>query len=173
SSPIPVGDSDSLREEIDIFTGTNDMMPPGIENFDYDSEGDIHFLEELLVDDSIPLPKNESSNFDHHDDPSFPCPPPEPPDVEFFFDFDPNSGELISAVINNIDELNEDECFDLGSEIDVFLQILKMTITFPSYVSFEFFYRISSTLRFLLYFSPPGMKTPFLTLASPLRAGGI
>nr|GEZ30757.1 hypothetical protein [Tanacetum cinerariifolium] len=71
--------------------------------------------EELLVDDSIPLPKNESSNFDHHDDPSFPCPPLKPPDVEFFFDFDPNSGELISAVINNIDELNEDECFDLGS----------------------------------------------------------
>ncbi|GJZ68609.1 hypothetical protein Tco_0631849 [Tanacetum coccineum] len=25
----------------------------------------------------------------------------------------------------------------------------------------------------LLYFSPPGVKTPFLTLASPLRAGGI
>nr|GFB52160.1 hypothetical protein [Tanacetum cinerariifolium] len=120
SSPIPVGDSDSLREEIDIFTRTNDMMPPGIENFDYDSEGDIYFLEELLVDDSIPLPKNESSNFDHHDDPSFPRPPPEPPDFEFFFDFEPNSRELISAVINNIDELNEDECFDPGGEIDVF-----------------------------------------------------
>nr|GEX74476.1 hypothetical protein [Tanacetum cinerariifolium] len=51
---------------------------------------DIHFLEELLSNDSLPLPENESSNFDHHDDPSFPRPPPEPPDVEVFFDFEPN-----------------------------------------------------------------------------------
>nr|GEV04646.1 hypothetical protein [Tanacetum cinerariifolium] len=57
SSPILVGDSDSLREEIDIFTDTDDLMPPGIENEDYDSEGDIHFPEELLVNDSIPFLK--------------------------------------------------------------------------------------------------------------------
>nr|GEW24203.1 hypothetical protein [Tanacetum cinerariifolium] len=85
TSHIPIKDSDSLREEIDIFTGTDDFMPPGIESDDYDSEGDIHFLEESLSNDSISLPKNESSNFDHHDDPSFPRPLPEPPDVEIFF----------------------------------------------------------------------------------------
>nr|GFA32005.1 hypothetical protein [Tanacetum cinerariifolium] len=95
-----------------------------IGNIDYDSEGDIHFLEELLRNDSIPLPKNEPSNFDHHDDPSFPRPPLEPPDVEFFFDFKPNSEELIAAVINNIDELIEDECFNpWGGEIDFFTNI--------------------------------------------------
>nr|GEW12610.1 hypothetical protein [Tanacetum cinerariifolium] len=121
SSPIPVEDNDSLREEIDIFTSTDDLLPSGIESDDYDSEGDIHFLEELLSNDSLPLPENESSNFDHHDDPSFPRPPPEPPDVEFFFDLEPNSRELILGVINNINELNEDECFDPGGgEIDVF-----------------------------------------------------
>nr|GFA60201.1 hypothetical protein [Tanacetum cinerariifolium] len=123
TSPIPVEDSDSLREEIDIFTDTDDLMPPGIESDDYDSKGDIHFLKELLSNDFIPLLKNESSNFDHHDDPSFPRPPLEPLDVEVFFDFEPNSGELISAVMNNIDELNEDECFDPGGEIDVFSNI--------------------------------------------------
>nr|GFA98465.1 hypothetical protein [Tanacetum cinerariifolium] len=69
-------------EEIDLFLATEDLMPSSIENDDYDSEGDIHFLEELLSDDTLPLPKNESFNFDHHDDPSFPCPPPKPPDVE-------------------------------------------------------------------------------------------
>nr|GFB14136.1 hypothetical protein [Tanacetum cinerariifolium] len=111
------------KEEIDIFTGTDDLMPPGIENDDYDTEGDILFLEELLVNDSISLPENESSNFDHHDDPLFPRPPPKPPDVEFFFDFEPNSGEVILAVINHIDDLNEDECFDPGGEIDVFANI--------------------------------------------------
>nr|GEW29749.1 hypothetical protein [Tanacetum cinerariifolium] len=173
TSTIPVGDGDSLREEIDIFTGTDDLMPPGIESDDYNSEGDIHFFKELLRNDSIPLPENESFNFDHHDDPSFPCPPSEPPDVEFFFDFKPNSEELILAVMNNIDEINEDECFDQGEVRLMFLQILKMTITFLSYLSFKFCYRISLTLRFLLYFSPPGLKIPFLTLASPLRSSGI
>ncbi|GKC31361.1 hypothetical protein Tco_1038655, partial [Tanacetum coccineum] len=43
---------------------TNDSMPPGIEDDDYDSEGDIRFLEELLNNDSFPLPENESSNLD-------------------------------------------------------------------------------------------------------------
>nr|GEX88343.1 hypothetical protein [Tanacetum cinerariifolium] len=125
--------SDSLREEIDIFTGTDDLMPPGIKSDDYDSEGEIYFLEELLNNDSILLPKNKLSNFDHHDELSFPRPPLEPPNVEVFFDFEFDSGELIPAVMNNIDELIEDECFDLEG----------------------------------------GVKTPFLTPASPLRAGGI
>nr|GEZ25356.1 hypothetical protein [Tanacetum cinerariifolium] len=88
-----------------------------IKNFSYDSEGDIHFLKELLIDDSIPIPENE---FDHQDDPSFPRPPPEPPDVEFYFDFEP---DLISAVMNNIDELIEDEFFDPGGENDVFANV--------------------------------------------------
>nr|GFD12258.1 hypothetical protein [Tanacetum cinerariifolium] len=70
-------------------------------------------LEELLIDDSIPFPVNESSNFE--DDPSVLRPPPEPPDAEF----EPDSGEVISAVMKNIDELHEDECFDREGKIDV------------------------------------------------------
>nr|GEW75023.1 hypothetical protein [Tanacetum cinerariifolium] len=66
-SPIPVEDSDSLIKEIDLFLDTDDLMPPAIENDDHDSEGDIHFLEELLSNDTLPLPENESSNFDHYD----------------------------------------------------------------------------------------------------------
>nr|GEU54048.1 hypothetical protein [Tanacetum cinerariifolium] len=112
--------NDPLLEEVDLFLASDNSIPPGIENFDYDSEGDIHFLEELLVNDSIPFLKNKSSNFDHHDDPSFPRTPPKPPNVKFFFDFEPNSGEVISTVMNNINELNEDECFDTGGEINVF-----------------------------------------------------
>ncbi|GJW30695.1 hypothetical protein Tco_0047570 [Tanacetum coccineum] len=41
--PIPVEDSDSLMEEIDLFLDSDDSMPPGIENDDYDSEGVIRF----------------------------------------------------------------------------------------------------------------------------------
>nr|GEY81133.1 hypothetical protein [Tanacetum cinerariifolium] len=70
-SPIPVENSDSHMEEIDLFLATDELMPPGIENDDYDSEGDIHFLEELLSNYPLLLPENESSNFDHHDDHHF------------------------------------------------------------------------------------------------------
>ncbi|GJY26624.1 hypothetical protein Tco_0401350 [Tanacetum coccineum] len=37
---IPVEDSNNLREEIDIFPGPDDSIPPAIESDDYDSEGD-------------------------------------------------------------------------------------------------------------------------------------
>nr|GEW44393.1 hypothetical protein [Tanacetum cinerariifolium] len=144
-SPIPVGDGDSHMEEIDLFHATNDLMPLGIENDDYDSEGDIHFLEELFSNDPITLPKNESFNLDHYDEPSFPCPPLEPPDVEVFFDFEPDSGELISAVVNNIDELIENECFDPGGgEIDVFANVKD-----DDYFPFIFVIRIF--LPYLIY----------------------
>ncbi|GJX10068.1 hypothetical protein Tco_0199927 [Tanacetum coccineum] len=74
---------DSLMgRKIDLFLASDDSMPTGIEIVDYDSEGDIRFLEELLSNDSPPLPENESFSLDHFDDPSLPRPPPEPPDVE-------------------------------------------------------------------------------------------
>nr|GEX33501.1 hypothetical protein [Tanacetum cinerariifolium] len=63
-SPIPVEDSDSLREEIDLSLTPNDSMPSGIEDDDYDSERDILILEELLSNDSLSLLKNESFHFD-------------------------------------------------------------------------------------------------------------
>ncbi|GJW84938.1 hypothetical protein Tco_0158083 [Tanacetum coccineum] len=90
-SPIPVEDTDSLMEEIDLFLASDKLMPPSIKNDDYDSEGDIHFLEELLSNDSPPLPKNESSNLDYFNDPSSPRPPLEPLDVEICIDFDPDT----------------------------------------------------------------------------------
>nr|GEU47161.1 hypothetical protein [Tanacetum cinerariifolium] len=102
TSPIPIKDNDSLKEDIDIFIGTDDLMPPGIESDDYDSEGDHHFLKELLSNDSISLPENESFNFDHYDGPSFPRPPPELPDVEIFFE--PDSGALTTNVVKGISE---------------------------------------------------------------------
>ncbi|GJY95911.1 hypothetical protein Tco_0512272, partial [Tanacetum coccineum] len=65
-SPIPVEGSDSLMEEIDIFLAPDDSIPPGIENEDYDSEGDILFLGELLTHDPLSLPKNKSFHFDRY-----------------------------------------------------------------------------------------------------------
>nr|GFA00961.1 hypothetical protein [Tanacetum cinerariifolium] len=100
--PIPVKDSDCQMEEIDLFLATDDLVPPGIEYDDYDSEEDIHFLKELLRGDPFPLPKNDSSNIDHHDNPSFPRPPPEPSDVNIFFDFEPDTSVLTTKVVEDI-----------------------------------------------------------------------
>nr|GEY84748.1 hypothetical protein [Tanacetum cinerariifolium] len=160
----------SDNEKIDIVTNTDELLPTGFENDDL--EGEIDVIEELHVDNSIPnsenkLSDNEASDFN---DPSFLRPPPKLPDVEF--DFEPNSGRMISVMMNNIDEFNNDECFDPGGEIDVFANI-EDDDTFPSCLSFEFFYHISSIPRCFLYFSPPGVKTPFLTMVSPFRVGDI
>ncbi|GJS14832.1 hypothetical protein Tco_0409304 [Tanacetum coccineum] len=96
-SPIPVEDSDSLMEEIDLFLTPDDSMPPGIENDDYDSEGDILFLEELLSNDSPSLPVNESFHFDV---PSSPRPPAKPPDDD---DIEPDTG-VFTKVVDDISD---------------------------------------------------------------------
>nr|GEW21928.1 reverse transcriptase domain-containing protein [Tanacetum cinerariifolium] len=100
-------------EEIDIIANTDELLPPGFENDD--SEGEIDVFDKLRVDNSISnfkneLSDNEASDFDN---PSFPRPPLEPPDVEF--DFEPNSGEDISVVTIDKDKL---ECLDPRGKID-------------------------------------------------------
>nr|GEU77919.1 hypothetical protein [Tanacetum cinerariifolium] len=76
-SYIPIKDSGSLMEEIDLSFTPDDPMPPGIEEDDYDSERDILILKELLDNYSLSLPKNESFHFDI---PSSARPPAKPPD---------------------------------------------------------------------------------------------
>nr|GEW85063.1 hypothetical protein [Tanacetum cinerariifolium] len=76
--PILVEDSDSLMEEIDLSFTPDDPMLSGIKEDDYDSERDILILEELLSNDSLSLPENESFHFDI---PSSSRPPAKPPDV--------------------------------------------------------------------------------------------
>nr|GEW01204.1 hypothetical protein [Tanacetum cinerariifolium] len=76
-SPIPVEDSDSLMEEIDLSFTLDYPMSPGIEEYDYDSKRDMLIFEELQSNDSLSLPQNESFHFDI---PSFPRPPAKPLD---------------------------------------------------------------------------------------------
>ncbi|GKD74861.1 hypothetical protein Tco_1333143, partial [Tanacetum coccineum] len=138
-SPIPVEDSDSHMEEIDLFLASDDSMPPGIKNDDYGSEGDIRFLEELLSNNPLPLLKIESSNLNHFNNPSSPHPPLEPPNVEICFDVEPDT-----TIKNDFDELNKDECFDSGGDIDVFANVKD-----DDYFPFTFIIRIF--LPFLTY----------------------
>ncbi|GKC28169.1 hypothetical protein Tco_1035463 [Tanacetum coccineum] len=76
-----IEDSDSNREEIDIFSGPDDSIPPGIES-DFDSKEDI--IDNLLNDD--PIPEYERVTFNME------------PDVPVINNkdecFDPGGGEI-------------------------------------------------------------------------------
>nr|GEU78264.1 hypothetical protein [Tanacetum cinerariifolium] len=76
-SPIPIKDSDSRMEEIDLSFNPDDPMLSGIEEDDDDSERDILILEELIDNYSLSLTENESFRFDI---PLFSRPPAKPPD---------------------------------------------------------------------------------------------
>nr|GEV01221.1 hypothetical protein [Tanacetum cinerariifolium] len=103
-SPIPIKDSDSLMEEIDLSFTPDNPMPPGIEEDDYDSERDILILEELLDNYSFSLPVIESYHFDI---PSFSRPPVKPPDgntgilnVQMMGDISVQKVHMITLVLN-------------------------------------------------------------------------
>ncbi|GKF15649.1 hypothetical protein Tco_0057111, partial [Tanacetum coccineum] len=88
---------------IDVYLASDDSIPSGIKNDDYDSEGDI--LEELLNNDSLSLPENESFHFDRYYDPSSPRPSTKPPDDdEIYFDAEPDMGILTVKVVDDISE---------------------------------------------------------------------
>nr|GEZ56866.1 hypothetical protein [Tanacetum cinerariifolium] len=76
-SPIPVEDSYSFMEEINLTLTPDDPMPPSIEEYDHESKRDIPILKELLDNYSLSLLKNESCHFDI---PLPYRPPTKPPD---------------------------------------------------------------------------------------------
>nr|GEW63853.1 hypothetical protein [Tanacetum cinerariifolium] len=105
--------NDPLLEEADLFLASDNSIPPGIENVADDSEGDIYFLEELLIDNSIL--SHESSDSYFKDNPSIPRPPTEPPDAET------DAGEEIPVVINDKDKFDEDYYFFMIDKVFSFL----------------------------------------------------
>ncbi|GJV44770.1 hypothetical protein Tco_1429306 [Tanacetum coccineum] len=103
SIPISITDSDSFFEESDTSLSHSDNSLPEFKTFSDHTEETRSGM--LLFDLLLEFPEFESFHFD----PSFPRPPPEPPDVENSLVI-----ETDAPVINNVDELNEDECFDPG-----------------------------------------------------------
>ncbi|GJZ49656.1 hypothetical protein Tco_0603846 [Tanacetum coccineum] len=83
-----------------LVEDTDDSMPSGIENDDYDSEGDILFLEELHSNGSPSLHENESFHFDV---PSSPRPSAKPLDDGIYFE--PDTGvftKVVDDISNNL-----------------------------------------------------------------------
>ncbi|GJU51046.1 hypothetical protein Tco_1220601 [Tanacetum coccineum] len=81
-------------------------------------------------DPFLELPEFESFHFD----PSFPCPPPEPPDVEICLNF-----ESDTPVIDNFEELNEDQrgsknvLFQNVKDDDSFTFVIRTFLPFLTY----------------------------------------
>ncbi|GJY76974.1 ubiquitin hydrolase [Tanacetum coccineum] len=81
----------TLMEEIDLFIDPDGSIPLDIESDDYDSEGDILFLDKLLSNDSLSLPETTH-------------PLAKPPDDGIFFNFEPDTGVLTAKVVEDISE---------------------------------------------------------------------
>ncbi|GJV01371.1 hypothetical protein Tco_1334940 [Tanacetum coccineum] len=109
--------SDHMEETRSGSTTSHaDISLPEYDSFHFENDPDQGDLFGAMEnnDDSISLPEYESFHFDLYDVPSFPRPPPEPPDIKVGFNIRPDT-----AVINNFDVLNKDACFNLKEgEID-------------------------------------------------------
>nr|GEW46257.1 hypothetical protein [Tanacetum cinerariifolium] len=126
--------NDPLLEEADLFLASDNSIPWGIENFADDSEGDIRFLEALLIDDSILFPNNESSDSDF-DNPSFPRPPSNLSDADFESDVMNDNDEL--ECLNPRDEFEDDDYFPFMFVIRIFLPYLIYSKMFLSFLFAE------------------------------------
>nr|GFD16110.1 hypothetical protein [Tanacetum cinerariifolium] len=93
-SPIPVEDSDSLMEEINLSFTPDYPMPSGIEEDEYDFERDTLIFKDLPCNDTLLISEIESFNFDI---PSFSRPPAKPPDG--------NTGILNIKMMGDISDL--------------------------------------------------------------------
>nr|GEU46403.1 hypothetical protein [Tanacetum cinerariifolium] len=109
--------SDDSLEEVNLFLALDNSIPQGIRNIDYDSEGDIHFLEELLVDDCISFPEMSHLILIIIMIHRFPVLLRNHQMLSFFY----SKPDVIAEEIS--DRLNEDECFNPGGEINVFTNV--------------------------------------------------
>ncbi|GJU00776.1 reverse transcriptase domain-containing protein [Tanacetum coccineum] len=104
----------------------------------------------------LEFPKFESFHFD----PSFPRPPPEPPDIEISLIIETNA-----PVINNVDELNKDECFDPGggeNNVEIDDSFTFVTWTFLPFLTYpEVFPLLSSARSEDTIFDPGIITFPF------------
>ncbi|GKG23195.1 hypothetical protein Tco_0388498, partial [Tanacetum coccineum] len=107
----PFSDDTEETRSGSTTTHANNSLPE-YDSFLFKVEPDQGGLISIVISDNsndplLELLEFESFHFDLYDDPSFPRPPPKPPDVEICLNFKPDT-----PVINNFDELNEDEYFD-------------------------------------------------------------
>nr|GFB73690.1 hypothetical protein [Tanacetum cinerariifolium] len=104
-SSFPNQENEPHQEEIDIFSVTNDVLPPSDDDSDDEVDEEIDVVSETNdvlppsddADDEVDVDGNVIQNSEHEysesedsdlDNPLLPLPPPEPPDKEFDFKID-------------------------------------------------------------------------------------
>ncbi|GJW69277.1 hypothetical protein Tco_0123701 [Tanacetum coccineum] len=119
SLPISV---DSLREEIDIFSGPDDSIPPGIESDDFDSEDDDNstFLPEF-ESFHVDYPDSGNSTIDVVEDIPVDVPNilPTHPALQMDFDFIPSHNDLGSNLNDSSPSGDSNKIYDPGICIEV------------------------------------------------------
>ncbi|GKA62001.1 hypothetical protein Tco_0761520, partial [Tanacetum coccineum] len=119
---IPVEDSDSLREEIDIFPGPDDSIPPGIESDDFDSEDDNNSTSLPKFDSfHVDYPDSGDSTIDVVEDIPVDVPNilPTHPSLHMDFDFIPSHNDLGSDLDVSSPSGDRNKIYDPGICIEV------------------------------------------------------
>nr|GEW33919.1 reverse transcriptase domain-containing protein [Tanacetum cinerariifolium] len=149
SSPIPIKDSDSHMEEIDLSFNPDYPIPPGINDDGYDSEREILIFENLPSKDTLSLLEKESFLFYI---PSFSRPPAKPPDgntgilnIKMMGDISDQKFPMPRLMITRV--LNQEKSPDLLSHqgLEIFQPSAKclMMIHGKKILSWMFFFSIS------------------------------
>ncbi|GJR09618.1 hypothetical protein Tco_0792270 [Tanacetum coccineum] len=101
-SHILVKDSDSIIEEIDIFLDGDDLIPPGIESDDFDSEDDDNSTSRPEFESfHVDYPDSGDSTIDMVEDIPVDVPNilPTHPALQMYFDFIPSHNDLGSNLV--------------------------------------------------------------------------
>ncbi|GJS05727.1 hypothetical protein Tco_0322235 [Tanacetum coccineum] len=121
-SPIPAEDSDSLKEEIDIFLDGDDSIPLGIENDDFDSEDDDNFTSRPEFESfHVDYPDSGNSTIDVVEDIPVDVPNILPTQPAFLMDFDfiPSNNDVRSDLDDSSPSEDRNKIYDLGICIEV------------------------------------------------------
>ncbi|GJS05728.1 hypothetical protein Tco_0322236 [Tanacetum coccineum] len=121
-SHIPVEDSDSLMEEIDIFLDGDDSIPTGIESGDFDSEDDDNSTSRPEFESfHVDYPNSGNSTIDVVEDIPVDVPNilPTHPALLMDFDFIPSNNDVGSDLDDSSPSEDRNKIYDLGICIEV------------------------------------------------------
>nr|GFA65736.1 hypothetical protein [Tanacetum cinerariifolium] len=117
-SSFPNQENEPRQEEIDVFSVTNDVLPPSDDDSDdeVDGDGDLH-VDNVIQNSEHEYSENEDFDLDN---PLLPLPPPEPPDKEFDFKIEKEISVMRKLIVK-FECINARMKFDVENDIFKFI----------------------------------------------------